>query len=312
MHRAIPTAVTGAAIALAAAAASAAERPQATSAISLDDAAVQRLDARAIKLINAATRQMRQADDGCVGHDEQPETTYTHAAPSEALRSTFALLRRPQIPADRIDPESLLLQYVGAQGVYVDWIRLARAADGSEHYLVLAQNRRHTPPIPRTCLRDRHTRLLRMLDGASPRLLRRTLSEERRLNREEYPVGGFPVREAIFGFNRDGGGGGGVDLAWFRTHGLFSTSSRSSDDEAAVTGFLPDGVASIDLTYAQRISHGPHRPAEVYPSELTFTVPVQDDVTSFRVARPAQDAFPTKMVWRAADGSVVRVVGQNR
>jgi len=37
-------------------------------------------------------------------------------------------------------------------------------------------------------------------------------------------------------------------------------------------------------------------------------VPVRENVVSFTVARPAEDAFPTRMVWRRADGSVLRVV----
>jgi hypothetical protein len=35
---------------------------------------------------------------------------------------------------------------------------------------------------------------------------------------------------------------------------------------------------------------------------------VQDNMLSFVVPREVQDAFPVKMVWRAADGSIVRVI----
>ncbi|MDO8213218.1 hypothetical protein [Conexibacter sp. CPCC 206217] len=284
-------------------------------AISREDAAAQRRETRSIALINAATRQMRGSDQSCVQHMAGPPASLTHAAPSEALRSAFSLLRRPQIPQDRVDETSIGLRILPAEGIYIDWIRMARAADGHEFYLVLAQSRGLPQPLSRACLRVRHAALVRSLEHASPQLRRLTLGTEARLNREEQPAGGFPRREAIFLFDRDrsrgntiGGGGGGVDLAFVRRYGLFGSSGSGSDDRSSVSGLLPDGVASIDMTFAQRASRGRHRPAEVYPSAIELTVPVQDNVVSFEVARPAEDASPSRMVWHAADGSVVRVV----
>jgi hypothetical protein len=256
---------------------------------------------------------MRRSDPACVQTPDWSGASVTHAAPSEALRSTFSLLRRPQIPEDRIDVERTMLTHLPAEGLYVDWIRMARAADGSEFYLVLAQDRKHMQPLSRACLRIRHSALVRSLDGADTRLRSLTLREERRLNRQEQPAAGFPSREAIFLFTRAkngsiGGGGGGVDLAWFLRHGLFGSAQHLPEDRSTVTGLLPDGVATVEATFAQRASRGRHRPAEVYSSELNVKAPVQDNVASFEVARPAEDAFPSKMIWRAADGSVVRVI----
>lgn len=290
----------------------------AATATSSGDAAAERLERRSLDLINAATRAM-QRDPAC-RRERSRETTFTHDPPSAELLATFELLRRPAIPQDRIAEDAPGLRLLGARGVNIDWIRMARAANGREHYLVVAQDRGLRDPLPRDCLRERHRRLVRLLDGASPRLRRTTLREEARLNREEHPAGGFPKREAIYHFERGpdgqlGGGGGGVDLDWFRRHGLFSTAQNSvtaPQDVSAVTGFVPDGVRTIVATFAQRADRGRHRPAEVYPSELRLTVPVQDNIVSFDVARQAEDAFPTKMVWLAADGSVVRTVREPR
>ncbi|ADB52663.1 hypothetical protein [Conexibacter woesei] len=290
----------------------------ATVATASSDAAAERQERRSTDLINAATRAM-QRDPAC-RQELSRETTFTHAAPSAELLGTFELLRRPAIPQDRIAEDALGLRMLGARGVYLDWIRMARAANGREHYLVVAQDRGLRDPLSRACLRERHRQLMLLLDGAPPRLRRMTLRDEARLNREEHPAGGFPKQEAIYHFERgpDGqlaGGGGGVDLDWFRRHGLFGTAQDSvtaPQDVSAVTGFVPDGVRTIEATFAQRADRGRHRPAEVYPSELTLTVPVQDNIVSFNVARQAEDAFPTKMVWRATDGSVVRIVREPR
>ncbi|MDW5594285.1 hypothetical protein VSS74_08055 [Conexibacter stalactiti] len=306
MRRTILSAAAGAAIALTA-------LPAGAAAISREDAAAQRLESRAIALINAATRAMRAADTSCVQQfDPEHETTVTHDAPSQAMRDTFALLRRPEIPADREFAADLpRFPFSFAEGVYIDWIRLARAADGSEHYLVIAKSRDLPEPLTRACLRTRHRLLVDLLDGAGPRLRRLTLSEEARLNRQEHPAGGFPAREVIFGFG-GGAGGGGVDLARFRRHGLFGSSQRGSEDRSTVSGFVPDGVATIEAIYPERVSRGPHRPAIVYGEEIRLTLPVQDNVVAFKVDRPAEDAMPPQMIWRAADGTVVRTVREPR
>lgn len=310
MRPIIPTTLL-AALALAAAA-------QPSSAVSLDDAAAERREQRAIDLINAATRSMRQ-DPACRPRWERT-TTFSDDAPSAALRETLSLLRRPAIPEDQIAPPPLPglgLERLGAQGVHRRWIRMGRAADGSEHYLVVAQGRGGPAPLPRACLRRRHDELQRLLTGEDRRVRRLALRTEARVNRDEHPAGGFPRREAIFLFDRAhdgslGGGGGGVDLAWFKRHGLFDSAQRGSEDISQVTGLVPDGVATIEATFSRRASRGPHRAPDLYPSDVELTVPVQDNLVSFTVPRDAPDALPTQMVWRAADGSVVRTVRERR
>lgn len=306
MRQTILSAAVGAAVALT-------TLPAGAGAITREDAAAQRLERRTLALINAATRAMRAADSSCVQRfDPERETTVTHDAPSQAMRDTFALLRRPAIPADReFAADFPRFPFSFAEGVYVDWIRLARAADGSEHYLVIAKGRNQPAPLTRACLRTRHRLLVELLDGAGPRLRRLTLSEEARLNRQEHPAGGFPEAEAIFAFG-GGSGGGGVDLARFRRHGLFRSAQRGPEDRSTVTGFVPDGVATVEAIYPDRASRGPHRPAIVYGEEIRLTLPVQDNVVSFLVDRPAEDAMPPQMIWRAADGTVVRTVREPR
>jgi hypothetical protein len=282
------------------------ELPPATIAIDRDDALAQRQEKRATALINAATSAMRRADPSCVQRwDLEQPATITHAAPSRALLDTFVLLRRPAIPQDGdfVARGGLRFLSTVVRGVYVDWIRMARAADGSTHYLVVAQDRNRPDPISRASVRLQARLLRRMVRDEPERVRRMALRANARMMREEQPAGGFPSREAILG-----GDGGVTDLAYFRTHGMFSSSQRGDDDRSTVTGWLPDGVATIDVTYPGRVSYGPHRPGLVYGDDRHLTVKVQDNVASFQVDRPAHDAIPPLTVWRAADGAVIRTV----
>lgn len=314
MRRTILSAASGAILALAAGPAAPADArprsielpPTATAAVDHDDAVALRQEARAIALINAATRAMRRSDPSCVQRWEfgQPATT-THEPPSRAVLDTFALLRRPPIPQDGEFVARGGLQFLGGvvKGVHVDWIRMARAADGSTHYLVIAEDRNRPQPLSRACVRLQARLLQRLVHDEPARVRRMALRDNARLMREEQPADGFPRREAILG-----GEGGLTDLARFRTHGLFGSSQHGDDDSSTVTGWLPDGVATVEMTFPGRVSRGPHRPTTVFGDDLHVTAKVQDNILSASVDRPAPNAIPPLMVWRAADGSVIRVV----
>jgi hypothetical protein len=284
--------------------------PQARQAVSMEDAAAQQREQWADAMVDRATEHMRRAAT-CRPEDSARPTTFTDAAPSEALRSRLSLLRRPRIPEDDVAPASIWWRLFPAEGVYRDWIRMGRAADGTEFYLVTAQ-RSGRQALPPTCLRRRRAQLLRLFGvvRADRRLRTLAFRSERRRNRAERQLA--PGREQIFVFTRAAGntfgfGFGGIDLATLEQRGL-RTSGGSGGDGAWVTGLVPDGVATIDMVYAQRADRGPHAAPEIYESEETVVVPVQDNVFSYRTDRRLQDADATTMVWRAADGSVVRTI----
>lgn len=318
---ALLTAATAPALALTAAAiaatpAPASSAPLARPAISLDDRAAARRDELVVRRVNQATRLMRR-DPGC-RQTFDFTSTFTDTAPSAELQASFALLRRTAIPEDVPTTGPLpWLELLGASGIYRRWIRMGRAADGSEHYLVTAQSRVHAQPLSRACLRTRHAQLVRLLSRDDPRVRRSALRTEQRVNREEQPAAGFPRREAIYLLARArdgsiGGGGGGADLAWVRRHGSFSTSQYGDQERSHVVGLLPDGVATIEATFTRRAKVPPHTAPDLYPTEITHTLTVQDNLVSFDVEREAPDAFPSKMVWRAEDGSIVRTLRDRR
>jgi hypothetical protein len=78
------------------------------------------------------------------------------------------------------------------------------------------------------------------------------------------------------------------------------------------SGLLPDGVASVTSIFPREIYHGAHRPLRGNPRAIRRTDPVRDNVVSFVVDRDADDAFATKMIWHAGNGSVIRTVDEPR
>lgn len=284
--------------------------PKARQAISMQDAAAQQRAQWADAMVDQATQRMRQTP-ACRPEGSERATTFTDAAPSDALRSRLSLLRRPPIPEDGVVTDSPWWRLFTADGVYRDWVRMGRAADGTEFYLVTAQrsNRRALPPA---CLRRRRAQLVRLFGvvRADRRLRALAFHAEQRRNLAERPSA--PDREQIFLFTRARGnsfgfGVGGIDLATLERRGLRS-SGGSGGDGARVIGLVPDGVATIDMVYPQRADRGPHAAPEIYESEETLVVPVQDNVFAYWTDRRLQDADAPTMVWRAADGSVLRTI----
>lgn len=275
------------------------------------DRAVLRRDRIAVQLINEATQHVQHAHRVCrpsFRPDLRP--TFTDARPSDALLNALGVLRRPATDADHVDLSSFFAPF--ARGIYEKWIRTATASDGRQFSVIVAQDRQRPRDIPRRCLALEDAELRRLLVHHGPAVAAVTLRLKRRLDRDEHPKGGFKATEAIFLFDRTpdgriGGGGGGVDLAFFARHGLFGSSGTGA--RSTVFGLLPDGVARVDFTFPRSASREPHRDPKVYPTGIALSAQVQDNVVSFDVDRPAEDAFPTRMVWRRADGSVIRVIG---
>lgn len=275
------------------------------------DRAVLRRERIAVQLINEATHRVQHAHRACrPSLRVDPRPTFTTAKPSDALLGTLGVLRRPATDADRVDTTSLLFPF--ARGIYENWIRTATASDRRQFSVIVAQDRLRPRGIPQSCLALEDGVLRRLLVHRGPAVATVALRLKRRLDREEHPKGGFKPAEAIFLFQRTadgriGSGGGGVDLAYFVRHGLFASSGTGS--RSTVSGLLPDGVARVDFTFARSVSRGPHRDPKVYPMGIALSAEVQDNVVSFDVDRPAEDAFPAQMVWRRADGSVIRIIG---
>jgi hypothetical protein len=156
--------------------------------------------------------------------------------------------------------------------------------------------------------------LRRLAPTVRPAVAAKAQRLERQLRRTQRPPAVGPPGEALAFFERapDGrsgsGGGGGFDAAAFVTHGTgMSTFARGIGTRLTI--IVPDGVATIDATFPRVVSLGPNRDPRRFPSTIRRRFTVQDNLVFATVPRPAELALP-RMVWRAADGTVVqRVAG---
>lgn len=263
----------------------------------------------AIDLINEASQHVFAVRKSCRPTFET-KSSETHDAPTQAVLDAIAALRRPATPVDAINGPS---SHFGQGEVYVDYTRAVTAASGQKFTIVVSRSVRPTFRISASCLDAEHVRLLQLLKGKPPRLRSVTLGEFGKLRHGQEQNAHQPTapQDGIYLFSRNadgsGGGGGGGDVKYFLTHGNF-TSSGGGGRRALLSGLLPDGVASVTLQFAKTVSRGPYYKPTVFPSAFQRTVRVEENVLAVHVPREAEDAFPTRMIWRGPDGSVLRIV----
>lgn len=264
----------------------------------------------AVALINEADAHVRETRERCRYPTAPTIGGVTHDAPSAAVTGALAALRRPQSPTDVVASRSLTRSFVSGDTVYADYTRTVTAADGTQFVIVPA---RMTPPKPRpaSCEAAVRARLTRLARAKGRRQLRVALREYDELRRNRPTAKDLEPFDEVLLFTRtpDGGlgsGGGGGRFWYFLTHGNLGTSG--SGRSSTITGLLPDGVASITMTFPKRVSRGRYYKPKVFRRKVVVTAPVRENVFTVRVPRAAPDAFPSRAVWRGPDGHVVRVV----
>lgn len=226
--------------------------------------------------------------------------SFTDDPPSGELLLTLGVLRRPQTEEEREALDSI--RFLSAEGVYRGHVRIARAASGAAFLIVPARDVSFYEPRPARCvkrLRRRFGQLIETRPRPFRRRARRTLES---IIRTEWTAPSEGEVEGVFMLdyeaNEVSGGAGGVSAGFIRREGLYGSRGRTA--RSRVSALLPDGVATLEATFA------PARGAK----RVTRTVSVQDNVVSFRVPRAPQDAFPARQVWRSTDGSVIREIAR--
>jgi hypothetical protein len=279
------------------------------------DRAGLRRERRIGRLLNRAIRAVERNERCRLPHPSERGPTFTDAAPSAELVDTFAVLRRPQTTEERI-ADDRLGRGLPAENIYRGAYRIATSAGGRRFLIVAAQNTNLFTPRPPECTDAFRDRFEQELEGRRPAFKRDARKVLRQVIRDEWTGGedaGQP-HEGLFMFDYAdgglGGGGGGVDLGFLRDRGMLNSQSRGSI--TILSGLLPDGVATVELTFPRSASRGPYRPAKRYRHAVELTAPVKDNVISLRVPRPAEDAFPARMVWKGPDGQTVKVVRARR
>lgn len=270
----------------------------------------------AYRLFFKADRQV-QRERACLTLTPQRRPSFDDGAPSEELLSTVGVLRRAQSEEEeRLSSGEAPLFGLG-DGVHRRYVRAATSASGRRFVIFAARDAQPTRPRPERCRAELRRRFARLLRGREARFRRFALRIGRRLLRDERRRQARGPQEGVFLFDRSlfegraGGGTGGAGAREIRRSGIFQASSNGrSAKRSRVDGLLPDGVATVKATFPRVGSTlpGRGRKRRRYDRVVRVTVPVQDNVVSFTVPRAVEDALAVRIVWRAADGRVIRVV----
>jgi hypothetical protein len=285
-----------------------------------DDPAARRLERQAIGLVNRANRRVLAGHPSCRVRFSHERIRIVDGGAGPQVASVLGVFRRPATAEERAfvtqspgGPTGASLVGGGALGR--DAVRLVRSSSGRTVALMALTD---VPPRgPSRATFDRcHALVTAELRRLAPTVRAAVAAKaqriERRIRRIERPPAVQPPGEGLAFFERapdgrsGGGGGGGFDAAAFVKRGTgISTFARGIGTR--LTLVVPDGVATIDATYPRLVSLGPNRAPRRFPSTIRRTYAVHDNVVFATVSRPPEFAFP-RMVWRAADGTVVRRV----
>ena len=266
------------------------------------------------RLINLAGTRTFATRPSCRPVFPRPTSKRTRDVPSREILDAVAAFRRPAVALD-VFPQRL----VGGLGeTYVDYVRSVTSASGKSFFIGVARTVRFAYRLSDRCLALQRRKLVDLLAGKGAPLRSIALQEFGRIDDSARRTPSVPAtpQDTLWFFSKGpggvglSGGSGGTPVDFFLAHGMFMSSGFRGS--STLSGLLPDGVASVTLHYPKIVSNGRWYKPTVYPSAYTRTVGVQENVVSVRVPRGAGAAFPPRMVWRAADGTVVRVVRQPR
>ena len=244
---------------------------------------------------------------------QPPPTTFSDDPPSTRLLATLGILRRPQNADERLPDDAF--EGFHLDGVHRGHVRVARSASGPDFLVVPVRDLDSSKPRPRRCTAELRRRFGRLIGGRPARFKRKArgiLDEVIRTlfdRPEGKPVEGL----YLFERDRDGlpGSGGGGDVTGLRRWGSFdATSARPGgrSPRSNVHVLVPDGVASVTAVYPRIARRGRIQKPRRYPSRVTRSSLVRDNVVSYVVPRAIQDSYPLRFVWRSADGRVVKVL----
>ena len=236
----------------------------------------------------------------------------TTAVPPASLLSIVGVLRRPAARGGASD----VLSRLGGEfpGLYVKYVRFARAVDGLDWYVSVSAGHLgiRAPVHINRCIAaqtanfDRELpRIPRPFRADATQIFNAQIQNERSVDAHNPPVG-----VNLMGLGPYGGNGptsGGATAAGIEAGALAYGSSLtgSGPDTATVEGVVPDGVASVTLHYDAG-------PASAYghthaPAANITTAPV-NNVIVVTVPRNVGNASPQTMIWRAADGKIIKTI----
>lgn len=221
---------------------------------------------------------------------------FASGEPDRTLTAILGVLRRPANTSD-----SLALRFFlhGPGDVYRPSIRLARDHDGVALYIVPTANVLGWKPVPRRCEAEEASALGRDMKGSSAKQRAAALkAQQHYLAWQQYEAEhpqGVCLAEVDSAPNRAprATDAGGVGCGWGVAEieqGLAGLGKTSTPGPSLFHGIVPDGVATVVL----ELPHG----------HGTVTARVLNNVYLALVPRTVN--APTRVLWRSADGGVIK------
>ena len=240
----------------------------------------------------------------------------TLALAPASLLSILGVLRRPRSPGD----EPPRRPFGRVVGLYVNYVRFARSAQGRRWYvwvdggpwgLLPPANIARCLTAQQAAFRSELPTVPPSLRAPTTRLFNEQLRGERRAFLHHPP--GIGAGVTLAALSRSGGfGGGGADAAQIVHQGMWISEGGGTGADPGRTlfaGIVPDGVATVTLHYpAGKLGSFSHRSGPA----ITVTARAVNNVVVVAVERAGQQAVARlTATWRSADGSIVKTLHGN-
>jgi hypothetical protein len=242
--------------------------------------------------------------------DPGRKPSLSQGSPSAALLAMLGTLRRPQTPTDRLPPREIWHgprsrphsypygTYPPVAEIYARYIRYARHRDGANYYLVPAENVNWRTPVPARCYLEQvnalHLELPQIPRNLRPGIfaLQNTYLSYQRRSTQPYPG------VCLLALNSTGNGDGDSCYAATDIEAGHTLSSGAPGGVPVVYGLAPDGVRSVTFYYKGR-----------YPGHPLTALAISNVYVLHDPAdRLPGNGFPTKLVWHAANGRVIKTI----
>jgi hypothetical protein len=259
--------------------------------------------------LDSALKAVAKRDPACRARVPPLKHTITHDPIPQAMLDSFAVLRRPKEAQDEITDD---MGFPFAEKIAVDYIRRAIVLPGGISVFVIPalDARPAIPKRPAVCgVRERQA-LEHRLRGKPAQARRAARRQLRHLHEIERKAARRTVEAGLFllvSGPKGGFGGSGVTaVSDIRRIGTF-VASDAGRGSALLVGLVPDGVATIDFTFAAGHSRAPGS-NRTYSSAYRRSAAVANNIVALMVPRAPEDAIVNRQVWHAADGTAINTV----
>jgi hypothetical protein len=261
------------------------------------------------RALESALNAVARRDAACRARVPRLQHTTTHDPIPQAMLASFAVLRRPKEAQDEITDD---MGFPFAEKIAVDYVRRAVVLPGGRSVFVIPalDARPAIPKRPAVCgVRERQA-LERRLRGKPAQARRAARRQLRHLHEIEAKAARRTVEAGLFllvtGPNGGFGGSGVTSLPDIRRIGTY-VAAGTRNESALLVGLVPDGVATIDFTFAKGPSRAPGSD-RTYPADDRRSAAVANNIVALTVPRAPEDAIVNRQVWHAADGTAVNTV----